>query len=86
MREVFKENQTYVLENFLVFKNEDKFKVSDHPFKVVINEGTVIRVKDLPEIPTTGYKFKEFEDTLKGNFDPNLLVGMVSFVEFNYSK
>ncbi|KAL2984830.1 hypothetical protein AAZX31_12G112800 [Glycine max] len=66
-----KENFTYVMHNFKVIKNDGKFKVCDHEYKLCFTGVTVVRQCDM-------------EYVIAGDFKIGLLVGKI--VVYNFGQ
>jgi hypothetical protein len=67
--------QTHLIKNFRVLKNEEKYKFSEHPFKLIFIFGTSVNPLDIPDMPVSGYKFKKFEEVKAFAFREDLLYG-----------
>jgi hypothetical protein len=67
--------QTHLIKNFRVLKNEEKYKFSEHPFKLIFISGTSVNPLDIPDMPVSGYKFKKFEEVKAFAFREDLLYG-----------
>ncbi|KAL5162084.1 hypothetical protein HKD37_07G019256 [Glycine soja] len=52
-----------------------------HNFKVMKNDGTVVRQFDLEDLPFKKYKFVEFTNFIAGHFQPELLVDIIGVVD-----
>ncbi|KAL5187111.1 hypothetical protein HKD37_05G012846 [Glycine soja] len=70
-----KENSTYVMHNFKVFKDAGQFRVCKHEYKLFFIGVTVVREADLHELPFKQFRFVEFSNVVVGNFVAGLLVG-----------
>ncbi|KAH1142800.1 hypothetical protein GYH30_033476 [Glycine max] len=82
-----KENFTYVMHNFKVIKNDGKFKVCDHEYKLCFTGVTVVRQCDMEQLPFRKFRFVSFSSVIAGDFKIGLLVdviGMVDEVVFRY--
>ena len=75
-----KENCTYVMHNFKVLKNNGQYRVYDHQFKLVFIGVTVVRQCVLDDVPFRKYRFARFADVVAGQFEPGLLVGMLTYI------
>lgn len=69
------EQNTYVLQHLNVYRNDFQYKACDNPYKGVIFAGTTVKQKPIPEIPPSGFQFKDFNDIINGKFRVDLLVG-----------
>ncbi|KAE9619804.1 hypothetical protein Lal_00040383 [Lupinus albus] len=76
-REHFIENKTYVMHNFNVLHIDLQFKACNHAYRMQFTAGTIIKDRDIPDIPQFEYVFKKFGEILAGNFQTDLLVGEV---------
>uniref|UniRef100_K7KD35 Replication protein A 70 kDa DNA-binding subunit B/D first OB fold domain-containing protein n=1 Tax=Glycine max TaxID=3847 RepID=K7KD35_SOYBN len=82
-----KENLTYVMHNFKVMKNDGKFRVCDHEYKLCFTRVTVVRQSDMEHLPFRKFKFVDFSSVIAGHFQTGLLVdviGVVDEVVFRY--
>ncbi|KAG4951814.1 hypothetical protein JHK85_045681 [Glycine max] len=82
-----KENLTYVMHNFKVIKNDGKFRVCDHEYKLCFNGVTVVRQCDMEQLPFRKFRFVAFSSVIAGHFKIGLLVdviGVVDEVVFRY--
>ncbi|KAL5130922.1 Replication protein A DNA-binding subunit C [Glycine soja] len=82
-----KENFTYVMHNFKVIKNDGKFKVCDHEYKLCFTGVTVVRQCDMEQLPFRKFRFVSFSSVIAGDFKIGLLVdviGVVDEVVFRY--
>ncbi|KAL3027376.1 hypothetical protein AAZX31_03G048500 [Glycine max] len=82
-----KENLTYVMHNFKVMKNDGKFRVCDHEYKLCFTRVTVVRQSDMEHLPFRKFKFIDFSSVIAGHFQTGLLVdviGVVDEVVFRY--
>jgi len=75
-----KENCTYVMHNFKVLKNNSQYRVCDHQFKLVFTRVTVVRQSVLDDLPFRKYRFAGFANVVAGQFEPGLLVGMLTYI------
>ena len=76
----FKENCTYVMHNCKVLKNNDQYRVCDHQFKLVFIGVTVVRQCVQEDLPFRKYRFAGFADVVASQFEPGLLVGMLTYI------
>jgi hypothetical protein len=67
--------KTYTISNFRLITNEDKFKLTDHVFKMQVLSGTTIKPNEMPTMPLYYFKFMKFEDIKAMTFREDLLVG-----------
>jgi hypothetical protein len=67
---------TYIIKNFRVLKNDEKYKYADHAFKLAFISGTGINAVEIPDMPVSAYKFKKFEEIKAFQFREDLLYGM----------
>ncbi|KAK2376999.1 replication protein A 70 kDa DNA-binding subunit B [Trifolium repens] len=72
--------QTHLIKNFRVLKNEEKYKFSEHPFKLIFISGTSVNPLDIPDMPVSGYKFKKFEEVKAFAFREDLLYDLIGAV------
>ncbi|KAL5193519.1 Replication factor A protein 1 [Glycine soja] len=82
-----KENLTYVMHNFKVIKNDGKFRVCDHEYKLCFTGVTVVRQCDMEQLPFRKFRFVAFSSVIVGHFKIGLLVdviGVVDEVVFRY--
>ncbi|KAG4388091.1 hypothetical protein GLYMA_09G101732v4 [Glycine max] len=82
-----KENLTYVMHNFKVMKNDGKFKICDHEYKLCFTGVTVVRQSDMEHLPFRKFRFVDFSSVIAGHFQTGLLVdviGVVDEVVFRY--
>ncbi|KAG5080412.1 hypothetical protein JHK86_004477 [Glycine max] len=66
--------------NLKVLKNNGQYRVCDHQFKLVFIGVTVVRECVLENIPFRKYRFAGFADIVAGQFEPGLLVGMLTYI------
>ena len=52
----------------------------DHQFKLVFIRVTVVRECVLGDIPFRKYRFAGFADVVASQFEPGLLVGMLTYI------
>uniref|UniRef100_K7KP71 Uncharacterized protein n=1 Tax=Glycine max TaxID=3847 RepID=K7KP71_SOYBN len=76
-----KENSTYVMHNFKVFKDAGQFRVCKHEYKLFFIGVTVVREADLHELPFKQFRFVEFSNVVVGNFVAGLLVDIIGVVD-----
>ncbi|KAG5001161.1 hypothetical protein JHK87_022233 [Glycine soja] len=69
-----KENLTYVMHNFKVIKNDGKFRVCDHEYKLCFTGVTVVRQCDMEQLPFRKFRFVAFSSVIAGHFKIGLLV------------
>ncbi|KAF1885673.1 hypothetical protein Lal_00039521 [Lupinus albus] len=69
------ENNTYVMHNFNVLRNDLQYKACDHVYRMQFTPGTTLKQREFPDIPELQYDFKKFSDILSGNFRSDLLIG-----------
>ncbi|KAH1042059.1 hypothetical protein GLYMA_09G080300v4 [Glycine max] len=69
-----KENLTYVMHNFKVIKNDGKFRVCDHEYKLCFTGVTVVRQCDMEQLPFRKFRFVAFSSVIAGDFKIRLLV------------
>ncbi|KAG4907142.1 hypothetical protein JHK86_055626 [Glycine max] len=84
-----KENLTYVMHNFKVIKNDGKFRVCDHEYKLCFTGVTVVRQCDMEQLPFRKFRFVNFSSVIAGHFKIGLLVdviGVVDEVVFQYES
>jgi hypothetical protein len=67
--------KTCLMSNFRLQPNDDKFKLTPHPFKLHIISGTTIKPNDMPTMPDYFFKFMKFDDIKAMTFRENILVG-----------
>jgi hypothetical protein len=67
---------TYIIKNFRVLKNDEKYKYADHAFKLAFISGTGINAVEIPDMPVSAYKFKKFKEIKAFQFREDLLYGM----------
>ncbi|KAL3024244.1 hypothetical protein AAZX31_04G109500 [Glycine max] len=82
-----KENFTYVMHNFKVIKNDGKFRVCDHEYKLCFTEVIVVTQCDMEQLPFRKFRFVSFSSVIAGDFKIGLLVdviGVVDEVVFRY--
>ncbi|RZC16871.1 hypothetical protein D0Y65_009948 [Glycine soja] len=82
-----KENLTYVMHNFKVIKNDEKFRVCDHEYKLCFTGVTVVRQCDMEQLPFRKFRFVAFSSVIAGDFKIGFLVdviGVVDEVVFRY--
>ena len=72
-----KENLTYVMHNFKVIKNDGKFRVCDHEYKLCFTGVTVVRQCDMEQLPFRKFRFVSFSSVIAGDFKIGLLVGKI---------
>ncbi|KAE9584850.1 hypothetical protein Lalb_Chr25g0282801 [Lupinus albus] len=69
------ENNTYVMHNFNVMRNDLQYKACDHLYRMQFTPGTTLKQREFPNISELEYDFKNFSDILSGNFRSDLLIG-----------
>ncbi|KAH1034669.1 hypothetical protein GLYMA_20G053800v4 [Glycine max] len=69
-----KENLTYVMHNFKVMKNDGKFRVCDHEYKLCFTGVTVVRQSDMEHLLFRKFRFVDFSSVIAGHFQIGLLV------------
>ncbi|KAE9591336.1 putative nucleic acid-binding protein [Lupinus albus] len=69
------ENNTYVMHNFNVLRNDLQYKACDHVYRMQFTPGTTLKQREFPDIPELQYDLKKFSDILSGNFRSDLLIG-----------
>ncbi|KAL3033747.1 hypothetical protein AAZX31_02G153600 [Glycine max] len=69
-----KENLTYVIHNFKVIKNDGKFRVCDHEYKLCFTGVTVVRQCDMEQLHFRKFRFVDFFSVIAGHFKIGLLV------------
>jgi hypothetical protein len=67
--------KTCLMSNFRLQPNDDKFKLTPHPFKLHIISGTTIKPNDMPTMPDYFFKFMKFDDIKSMTFREDILVG-----------
>ena len=72
-----KENLAYVMHNFKVIKNDGKFRVCDHEYKLCFTGVTVVRQCDMEQLPFRKFRFVSFSSVIAGDFKIGLLVGKI---------
>ncbi|KAG5016665.1 hypothetical protein JHK85_022801 [Glycine max] len=75
-----KENLTYVMHNFKVIKNDGKFRVCDHEYKLCFTGVTVVRQCDMEQLPFRKFRFVAFSSVIAGHFKIGLLVVVFRYV------
>ncbi|KAE9584759.1 hypothetical protein Lalb_Chr25g0281591 [Lupinus albus] len=73
----FLENNTYVMHNFNVMRNDLQYKACDHVYRMQFTPGTTLKQREFPDIPELEYDFKKFSDILFGNFRSDLLIEVI---------
>ena len=68
------------MHNFKVLKNNGQYRVCDHQFKLVFTRVTVVRQSVLDYLPFRKYRFAGFANVVAGQFEPGLLVGMLTYI------
>ncbi|XP_006575897.1 uncharacterized protein [Glycine max] len=68
-----KENLTYVIHNFKVIKNDGKFRVCDHEYKLCFTGVTVVRQCDMEQLHFRKFRFVDFFSVIAGHFKIGLL-------------
>ncbi|KAG5110863.1 hypothetical protein JHK82_040086 [Glycine max] len=69
-----KENLTYVMHNFKVIKNDGKFRVCDHEYKLCFTGVTVVRQCDMEQLPFRKFRFVAFSSVIASHFKIGLLM------------
>ena len=72
-----KENLTYVMHNFKVMKNDGKFRVCDHEYKLCFTGVTVVRQSDMEHLLFRKFRFVDFSSVIAGHFQIGLLVDKI---------
>ncbi|KAK2389502.1 replication protein A 70 kDa DNA-binding subunit B [Trifolium repens] len=72
--------ETHVIKNFRVMKNQDKYKFTEHAFKLNFISGTSVKPLEIPDMPVSGYKFKKFEEVQALTFREDLLYDLIGAV------
>ncbi|GAU32460.1 hypothetical protein TSUD_64100 [Trifolium subterraneum] len=78
---LLKEGKNYFMCNFKVFDNDSAFKMTPHKYRLNFVGATKVDEIDYPGMPTTVFNFKDFAEIQAGNYEPNLLVDAIGFVE-----
>ncbi|RZC11514.1 hypothetical protein D0Y65_011629, partial [Glycine soja] len=76
-----KEGCTYVMHNFRVTKNDEQYRVCDHPYKLTFIGVMVVRQCDLDGLPLKKYRFIDFSDIIVGQLQFDLLVDIIGVVD-----
>ncbi|XP_019462435.1 PREDICTED: uncharacterized protein LOC109361385 [Lupinus angustifolius] len=76
-REHLLENNTYMMHNFNVMRNDLQFKACDHVYRMLFTSGTTLKHKEFPDIPELQYDFKKFSDILADNLRSDLLIEII---------
>ncbi|KAF1866291.1 hypothetical protein Lal_00024295 [Lupinus albus] len=74
------ENNTYVMHNFNVMRNDLQYKACDHLYRMQFTPGTTLKQREFPNISELEYDFKNFSDILSGNFRSDLLIASVKSI------
>ncbi|KAK2370884.1 hypothetical protein QL285_083889 [Trifolium repens] len=72
--------KTCLMSNFRLQPNDDKFKLTPHPFKLHIISGTTIKPNDMPTMPDYFFKFMKFDDIKSMTFREDILVDVIGAV------
>ncbi|KAG5054876.1 hypothetical protein JHK85_007386 [Glycine max] len=75
-----KENLTYVMHNFKVMKNDGKFRICDHEYKLSFTRVIVVRQSNMEHLPFRKFKFVDFSTVIAGHFQTGLLVVVFRYV------
>ncbi|RZB90953.1 hypothetical protein D0Y65_023382, partial [Glycine soja] len=75
-----KENLSYVMHNFKVIKNDEKFRVCDHEYKLCFTGVNVVRQCDMKQLPFRKFRFVVFSSVIAGHFKIGLLVVVFRYV------
>ena len=65
------------MHNFKVMKNDGKFRICDHEYKLSFIGVTVVRQYDTEHLPFRKFKFVDFSAVIAGHFETGLLVGKI---------
>ena len=69
------------MHNFKVIKNDEKFRVCDHEYKLCFTGVNVVRQCDMKQLPFRKFRCVVFSSVIAGHFKIGLLVGKI--VVFN---
>ncbi|KAG5011983.1 hypothetical protein D0Y65_023325 [Glycine soja] len=68
-----KENLTYVMHNFKVMKNDGKFRICGHEYKLYFTGVIVVRQCNMEHLPFRKFRFVDFSTIIAGHFETGLL-------------
>ncbi|WJX87108.1 hypothetical protein P8452_69334 [Trifolium repens] len=71
----FMKLKTCSISNFKLQRNEDKFKLTPHAFKLQFLSGTTVKPNEMPNIPAYFFNLMKYEDIKAMNFREDVLVG-----------
>lgn len=74
------ERKTYVMDNFIIVRNEEKFKAWKHLYRMFFISGTYLRETGIENMPPFSFKFAKFEDIIDNKLPTNYLIGSVNMV------
>jgi hypothetical protein len=60
--------KTCSISNFKLQRNEDKFKLTPHAFKLQFLSGTIVKPNEMPNIPAYFFNLMKYEDIKAMNF------------------
>ncbi|WJX12187.1 hypothetical protein P8452_02711 [Trifolium repens] len=72
--------KTHTIKNLRVQPNDDKFKLTDHRFKLNFISGTKVDPNEISNVSDSGFKFKKFEKIKALNFREDLLVDVIGAI------
>ncbi|GAU49600.1 hypothetical protein TSUD_407650 [Trifolium subterraneum] len=81
------ENNTFILQNFEIEKNDLTIKYCHHPFKFILNGNTLLQDLNEFEIAKPGFKFVPFDEIKNGKVRKDVLIDVIgSFHELGYTQ
>ena len=78
-----KEEKCYIIQNFIVKHNSNKFKVVDHPYKINFHSNTSVYPCEA-FIPLRSFNFVSFKDILAGKVSETILIGTNEQIQILY--
>ncbi|WJX79689.1 hypothetical protein P8452_62787 [Trifolium repens] len=76
----FMKLKTCSISNFKLQRNEDKFKLTPHAFKLQFLSGTTVKPNEMPNIPAYFFNLMKYEDIKAMNFREDVLVDVIGAV------
>ncbi|WVY95059.1 hypothetical protein V8G54_034147 [Vigna mungo] len=73
-------NETYVMHNFKILKNQPQYRVCDHDYKLIFIGATIVKVQPLPNIPMKLFNFKSIKQIKDGDFHAGILIDVIGIV------
>ncbi|KAK2372873.1 hypothetical protein QL285_073960 [Trifolium repens] len=72
--------KTFTISNFRLQRNEDKFKLTPHAFKLQFLSGTTVKPNEMPNMPAYHFNLMKYEEIQAMNFREDVLVDVIGAV------